>query len=149
MTGTQAYLIATAFALSLASAPAMAEDHQLGKYTSGQIKEICDRNGGTFREAADGSLYGCHKACTGGTCAVICQPNEPCLGVTPRNQPTATGESAVAGALNATLMREEDDGDDHGRGKDGLPWGLFGLLGLIGLAGLRRDRGPVMGGVNR
>jgi hypothetical protein len=146
MTRKHAFLMAAAFALSITGAPAMAEDHDLSFYTKDQLDKLCTDNGGT--PGGNASLYGCKKACTGGTCGVICDAaSKTCFGTTPdRRGPAMTGDRAVVGTLNAALFREQDDGNDHGRGRDGVPWGMLGLVGLAGLLGLRR---PAPVGVSR
>ena len=150
MSRTKSILIASAFAMALTmpAAPAAADVRQLSFYTKGELDQKCADNGGT--PVGGAAVYGCTKACGTGKCGVMCEAEtKTCLGSTPRvGRPVVTGDRGLVGTLNATL-REEDDGDDHGRGKDGVPWGLLGLAGLLGLLGMKRDRGPVAGRVNR
>ncbi|MCL6684563.1 WGxxGxxG-CTERM domain-containing protein [Sphingomonas alba] len=148
MTRTTLFLAATAFALSMAGAPAQAEDTDINPPPSAEdLKGACKAAHGKFIEVTDGSFYGCKTQCTGGACAVLCSDGK-CFGTTPDRRQTSNGPRAVTDTFAGKLgMREQDDGYDHGRGKDGVPWGWLGLLGLVGLIGLKRS--PAASGVNR
>lgn len=116
--------------LGLVSSTAMAEDVDLGKHGESEIKSICDRQGGNFQ--SDAQIYGCSKACKGGTCAVICtKDDQKCFGTTPANRPPGTtGERGVLDALNATTNTTQEHDNKNSQ------WGLLGLLGFAGLLGL-------------
>lgn len=138
MKRTKTLIMGSALALvvGLVSSTAMAKDVDLAHYSPDQIKSICDRVGGSFR--SDGQTYGCSKKCTGGTCAVICDKDDGCFGVTPEKRTQgASGERGVLEALNATTNTTVEHDNK------GYSWGVVGLLGLAGLLALirRHDRG--------
>lgn len=124
--------------LVLVSSTAMAKDVDLGKHGADEIKSICDRVGGKF--LSDGQTYGCSKACTGGTCAVICDKDDGCFGTTPGDrQQGPSGERGVVDALNSSINTTQEQDDKH------FQWGLLGLVGFVGLFGLiRRHDRPVV-----
>ena len=123
---------ALALLLGLVST-AMAEDVDLGKISTADIKSMCDSQGGKFADY--GQIYGCTKACPGGKCGVICDKDDGCIGVTPQNrQQGAAGERGVADVLNAKSNATPDQGNK------GFSWGLLGLLGFAGLVGLVRHK---------
>jgi hypothetical protein len=117
--------------LAMVGTTAMAEDRDLGKHDAGEIQSTCQREKGSF--ASNGQTYGCSKKCTGGTCAVICDKDNGCIGTTPANRlQGATGDRGILDALNATKIAAPAH-DDKSR-----PWGLLGLLDLVGLLALNR-----------
>jgi len=94
--------------LGLVSSTAMAKDVDLGKHSENEIKSICGRVGGNF--VSDGQTYGCAKKCTGGTCAVICDKDDGCIGTTPGDRRRGpTGERGVLDALSATASSSQSD----------------------------------------
>lgn len=125
---------ALAVVLALVSSTAMAEDRDLGKHSEDAIKSACNNAGAPF--LSDGQTYGCKKACPGGTCAVICDKDDGCIGVTPaKRRQGASGERGVLDALNGRMNTTEEQDNK------GFAWGLVGLLGLGGLLALMRRPG--------
>ena len=58
---------------------AMARDLHLPKTTSAELKQLCEKVGGSYSEG--GGRYGCATDCKGakGTdCIVSCEPDKPC-----------------------------------------------------------------------
>lgn len=152
MTRTTSFLLGTGLAmmLGLQGAPAWAEDRDINPPPSAEeLKGACDAAGGKF--VSQGSFYGCKTQCSPeGPCAVLCDDGK-CIGTTPDRRQQATGPNVSADIL-AGRLSVRDDGQSGGRdGHDGpgFPWGAVGLLGLLGLLGMKRDRGPVSGGVDR
>jgi len=117
--------------LGLVSSAVMAEDVDLGKHKPDDIKATCESVGAKF--LSDGQTYGCSKKCTGGTCSVICDKDDGCIGTTPaRRLQGANGERGVLDALNGITNTSSARESKH------FPWGLLGLLGLAGLLALNR-----------
>ena len=122
---------ALALLLGVLNGTAMAKDTDLGKLTESQVKAGCEAAGAKF--LTDGQTYGCKKQCPGWTCAVICDKDDGCIGVTPAKRAQgATGERGVFDTLNAAT-----DTIQEGDNKSFL-WGLVGLVGLAGLLGLNK-----------
>ena len=96
---THTFLIAAVATLVLFAAPASAEIIDMGKHTVSEVRNAC---GSSFQPAADGSGYGCSKACKGGTCTVACDNNNNCKGSVPA-QVTGAGSRPVKGDLNSVL----------------------------------------------
>jgi hypothetical protein len=71
------FILIGAFGLS---APAFANDINLPKQTTEQLKAVCDEAGGKFSQDTRG--YGCGTNCEGGpgtSCTVFCQPDKKCV----------------------------------------------------------------------
>jgi hypothetical protein len=120
-----------ALVLGLASSTAIAEDIDLGKHNEGDIKSTCESVNAKFH--SDGQTYGCSKKCTGGTCSVICDKDDGCIGTTPaRRLQGSNDERAVWNALNGSTNTTSAHDGEH------FPWGLLGLLGLVGLLALHK-----------
>jgi hypothetical protein len=92
-------LLFVVLALGTLAAVAHADIRPLvGKHSVGTIRGACSSAGGNFDVAADGGGYACHKKnCDGkgGTCSVVCDNNNNCVGSTPAGMPVSTSVTGV------------------------------------------------------
>ena len=140
MQTTKPILLSAAVSMGLLGAsPALATESITGPIKESDVKALCDRTGGTFTRAPDGSGYGCSNECNGGTCSVSCSP-AACSIRTP--EPYQRFVSGIPDPKADALLQLAVDSRGHDRGDKGLPsWiGLLGLLGLAGLFVRNRDR---------
>ena len=60
--------------------PSLARDIHLKKMSADELKQVCDKVGGSFSQGP--KMYGCGTNCKGGTgtdCIVSCAPGERCI----------------------------------------------------------------------
>src|SRR4051794_35235681 len=99
MRSVHAILLASGL-VALSAAPAASTEVKMGKHTSSEIKNACDKAGGTYTEDPGG--YGCATNChggPGGACVVGCKSNHQCTGEVPLRTTPASVLRPPAGAL--------------------------------------------------
>ena len=123
----------------LGATPVHATDSIVAPMKESDVKSFCDKVGGDFTRAPDGSGYGCKSDCNG-SCSVTCSKDNYCVISTPveLRVPTA-GFDPRANDYLKLAVASQDDGKSS---NDRAGWiGLLGLLGLAGLIGVARSGG--------
>jgi hypothetical protein len=68
--------LSTPFCLSLATAPAFATERSAGKHSQGEVRDACNKVGGSLLGVSDSGSYGCEVESTGNM--ILCNKNSDC-----------------------------------------------------------------------